>query len=318
MSFPKKKKKKTFLDAWLVKEGGKEKQDDSSSSFSEPDANSQTVESEHNITSPNSSVTDTESYEETEDVNQTQCIPSHCESNLLTSLDSVQGSRFTKLKRKDTSGVTRQFVSCDVCVKHQDVVKLYVRNGILPAIAQQQGTRFRRDTLTNHLAQAYHKQAISAERRKSLENTEKPTQMEVCISNANKELGLKMCKLAIMIYGDAKKLTVSQHSSPARVAISEMAQQFSLDKSSEFNMDFQYLLHREYMEILELIVESYKPVLLKLLENALALSLRCDGSVDRTAIDKIYNLVKLKTESGEERLVFWGVKNHQKEEQLVF
>ena len=136
MSFPKKKKKKTFLDAWLVKEGGKEKQDDSSSSFfkdmfctqrnlrtaclttylldykqhekvfdntnrrseeqeegcepsnkrhpimtqqflffvmqsvninsfSEPDVNSQTVESEHNITSPNSSVTDTESYEET-------------------------------------------------------------------------------------------------------------------------------------------------------------------------------------------------------------------------------------------------------------
>ena len=101
----------------------------------------------------------------------------------------MQGSRFTKLKRKDTSGVTRQFVSCDVCVKHQDVVKLYVRNGILPAIAQQQGTRFRRDTLTNHLAQAYHKQAISAERRKSLENTEKPTQTEVCISNANKELG---------------------------------------------------------------------------------------------------------------------------------
>ena len=61
-------------------------------------------------------------------------------------------------------------------MKHQDVVKLYVRNGILPAIAQQPGTRFRRDILRNHFAQTYHKHAISPEKRKRLEN---PTQMEV-------------------------------------------------------------------------------------------------------------------------------------------
>ena len=144
----------------------------------------------------------------------------------------------------------------------------------MPAVAQQQGTRFRRNTVTNQLAQAYHKQAVSAERT-SLDKMEKPTQTEVCLSNANTELGLKIGKLAIMLCGDAKKLTMSQYSFPARVAIREMAQQFSLNKSSEFNTDFQYLLHREYMEILELIFESYKSELLKVLENALALSLRC-------------------------------------------
>ena len=91
----------------------------------------------------------------------------------------MQDSRFTNLRRKVTSGVARKFVSCNVCMKHQDVVKLYVRNGILPAIAQQPGTRFRRDILRNHFPQTYHKHAISAEERKWLENTEKPTQMEV-------------------------------------------------------------------------------------------------------------------------------------------
>ena len=57
MSFPKKKKP---LDAWLVKK--------------KRDGNSQKVESEHNIISPNSSVTDTESHEETDDVNKVNAM----------------------------------------------------------------------------------------------------------------------------------------------------------------------------------------------------------------------------------------------------
>lgn len=47
----------------------------------------------------------------------------------------------------------------------------------------------------------------------------------------------------------------------------------------------QYLMHQECME---LIVKSHKPDLLKMLQNAIAVSFRCDGNVDRTVLGKIY------------------------------
>ena len=69
------------------------------------------------------------------------------------------------------------------------------------------------------------------------------------ISKGNREITLRITTLAIMLYGDSKKLTLSQYSFLARVAISEMVEQFSFDNESHFSMSFQYLMHREYTEI---------------------------------------------------------------------
>lgn len=61
------------------------------------------------------------------------------------------------------------------------------------------------------------------------------------------------------------------------------------------------------MLILECIVDSNKPATANKINTCLALSLRCDGSVDRTNMDKIYVLAKIINSKGGLETLFIGV-----------
>lgn len=66
---------------------------------------------------------------------------------------------------------------------------------------------------------------------------------------------------------------------------------------------------KSHAEILESIVDadSKKSFIKTKIESALAVSLRVDGSVDRTNMDKIYVLAKIVNEIGKLELIFLGV-----------
>jgi len=107
----------------------------------------------------------------------------------------------------------------------------------------------------------------------------------------------------IHVYGDAKKLTLSVHSYPMRVITGELSSSFKFNNTNEENnfdiYDFQYLIPATHKDLLKTIVTSYrKQFSLKLMKDVLAISLRCDGSVDRSQLDKIYVIKKLLTSLG--------------------
>lgn len=105
---------------------------------------------------------------------------------------------------------------------------------------------------------------------------------------------------------------LSAYSWPSRVVASEMANNFSFNyPENNLKIDFQYISptsHRAQRASLEIIVKSHTKTLCEHVKQAVTSSLRCDGSVDRTQVDKLFVMLKLLNGSAQEELVFVGAK----------
>jgi len=70
--------------------------------------------------------------------------------------------------------------------------------------------------------------------------------------------------------------------------------------------DLQYVTHTNYRDFSNCIVQVDIINLKNKLKTCLAISLRCDGSVDRTLIGNIHVLAKVIMENREDELIFIG------------
>ena len=86
-----------------------------------------------------------------------------------------------------------------------------------------------------------------------------------------------------------------------------MANNFSFNsKSEKLKMDFQYINATGHRELLEMIVDAHRETFVDQIKQPLALSLRCDGSVNRIQVDKMYIMHKVITSDAAEELFFIG------------
>ena len=87
-----------------------------------------------------------------------------------------------------------------------------------------------------------------------------------------------------------------------------MARKFSFEdwSANDVPQDLQYLSPNAHSEFLKCIVKSDRNSLASKMSDALAISIRCDGSVDRTQVDKIYLMAKAITKDGRENDIFLG------------
>lgn len=101
----------------------------------------------------------------------------------------------------------------------------------------------------------------------------------------------------IQIYLDGKHLNVSAHSWPSRYVAGEASNVYNAQdqsgKTVPDNINLQYVNPPEHLNLMTAIVQSHRPELLRKINECLALSLRIDGSIDFTHVDKIYVLGKL-------------------------
>lgn len=90
----------------------------------------------------------------------------------------------------------------------------------------------------------------------------------------------------IEVFNDAKRGTLSVWSWPSREVVQIKKSQLNLleppKKIDIKEGDLQYINPTTHNELLYSIVETNKPLLMNKLKTALAISLRVDGSVDRT------------------------------------
>lgn len=118
-------------------------------------------------------------------------------------------------------------------------------------------------------------------------------------------------KLLFEIYADAKKLTCSARSWTARFVASEAGRAFDYNdiNASTVNpsLNLQYVNPKSYTALLSTIIQSDMPNLQEKLKTSIASSIRIDGSVDRTQIDKIYIMMKIITAEGNVELIFLGI-----------
>lgn len=210
-------------------------------------------------------------------------------------------------------------IHCEICFKHPLLVKLWGPSQI-PPITKTEGAQFRRNTVEHHLNSVYHKKCVEAEKMRvltdcSTRNT--GTVLEKMISKAHQQIANTIGSHALMIYNDAKRLTLSAYSWPSRALSNEFGRLFDFNdpttnKESMIKTNLQYLNPKMHAEIMESIVASESELIKRKIEESIAMSLRVDGSVDRMNIDKIYILAKLVNREGSLETVFIGVGQQKK------
>lgn len=208
-------------------------------------------------------------------------------------------------------------VSCTVCVKYPDIVKRMTDNKKRAAITLESGTYSRPDIIAAHLKSKYHLECVKIDRMNQLQPSKKSERsvLDSMISKANEKQANVIGKFAYSIYNDAKKLTLAAWNWPSRIVSFELGRLFDFNKTAENSIvadninkvNLQYVNPKSHAEILECIVNANRGYLTSKIEKCLALSLRADGSIDRTNIDKIYVLAKIVNENGTLETLFLGV-----------
>lgn len=209
-----------------------------------------------------------------------------------------------------------RYLRCKVCKEFPEIVRQFSVTK-QPAIASQAGTRYRNDVYQEHISKGCHIECIKAYNLKQLkesavlavEATAAPK--DVFIKKAKSEQADHIGNLFITVFNDAKKLTLSAWSWPSRFVASAAGRAFHYNESTHptipANLGLQYVSPGKHAEILDCIVESNSENVAKKLKDAVAISLRVDGSVDRTQIDKIYVLCKIVNQVGSTELLFIGI-----------
>lgn len=189
----------------------------------------------------------------------------------------------------------KEHIRCDLCLKYPDTVKLNVYNRKLLPITTETGTIYRSDIIEKHLQSSYHSECEKVERINLLTQPDKIlTPIDIAISKANLEQGNHVGGLMIEIFTDAKILSLAGWNWPSRhvANVSSNVFQFDQPKNSVIpdNLPLQYVNPKKHHDLLDCIVRADVVNVKSKIEECLALSLRVDGSVDRSKQDKIYNL----------------------------
>lgn len=111
--------------------------------------------------------------------------------------------------------------------------------------------------------------------------------------NEQSDLFYTIGSYIIEVYTDAKKVTLSAHSWPARHISSQMAENFKNKKSLSSYLSFQYVTTQNHEEFLDCIVKSDLHNITRRLRESIAVSLRLDGSTDSMQEHNIFTMAQI-------------------------
>lgn len=189
---------------------------------------------------------------------------------------------------------------------------MHVYNKKIPTITTEHGTAYRADIVDKHLQSIYHAECEKVERINALVEPDKIlTPMDISISKANLSQANYVAKLMIQIFNDAKVLTLAAWNWPGRHIANEASMAFNFEKQTKSvipdKLSLQYINPIKHNEILKFIVKADLVNLKCKIKDSLAISLRADGSVDRSQQDKIYVMGKCVNKTGDSELLFLGM-----------
>ena len=218
-------------------------------------------------------------------------------------------SWINKWSQKKGGKDCRQVVNCKLCVKYPVLVKLH--SGRFPGICTEEGVVFRSTTVTKHSLSAEHLACVQKEKAELAKKLGLKTEtgFEKSFRLVNSEKQRKIGKIMIDVYNDAKRGTLSAWSYPSRYISRLIGDQLDLSQPHQnfipSESDLSYIHPGKHKEFLFTISEVEKKQRLSR-PMPLAISLRCDGAVDRTNVDCKHVMMKVVLDSGEERTTYLG------------
>lgn len=200
---------------------------------------------------------------------------------------------------------------CEICHKYPHVIKQFHPRGLVPMAAN--GTRYRGSVADEHIQTDYHKECERLYRLSTIVGENSQTSLEIAIDKANLQMVNHVGKLMTQIFYDAKNLNLSAHSWPARYVVNAASFAYDSQQQKESksiipkNLQMQYVNKPGHLLLLTSIMNSHLTDFMKKINDCWAVSLRADGSVDSTQIDKIYVMAKIINLDGSSELIFIGI-----------
>ena len=215
------------------------------------------------------------------------------------------------VKRKERRGGNdcRHVMYCKICVQFPEIVRVHTDR--FPAICREHGVVFRSALVKSHNESKEHLACLKRYRqivacKQSALSGE--TELERLLRLSNKEQEQKIAKLIISAYNDAKR-GLSAWSYPSRIIADKMGDEVNLSQphqTYEPNLaELAYVSptsHRDFILTISKVEKKRR----QLDRSPLAISLRCDGAVDRTNIDNKHLMMKIVTETGDEHTLYLG------------
>lgn len=223
------------------------------------------------------------------------------------SFDKEFNSCIETFYQTDKNNHKIKYVRCKLCVSLPNIVKLNSDNNKMAPLTTSAGCRYRQRYVSDHFQTKYHeacKMAINV-------SSDTKGSIEFYIGEADEKMATHVSKLLFDVYVDAKKLTCSAHSWPARFVGAEAGRSFKYnDKDAPTvspSLNLQYVNKPSHLDFLTTIVQSDQEDFQEKVTNAIACSIRMDGSVDRSQLDKIYIMLVIITARGKKELTFLGI-----------
>lgn len=202
----------------------------------------------------------------------------------------------------------RKHVRCQICAKYPHIVRQFNPRRT-PAIVSLDGTRKQSSVIDAHIKSKCHSACADADRVSFVAHESQS--IATTMSNLNRRKLTRIGKLMIQIFLDGKLLNFSAYSWPARYAAEAASSAYMAENHSSHiiaeNINLQYVNPHGHEELMTAIVESYQDEFVKKVNEAWAISLRIDGSIDFTHEDKIYVLAKIINLDGSPETLFIGV-----------
>lgn len=237
----------------------------------------------------------------------TQAVPA-ADAEENPKLDSV-------IERRPGPG--HGIICCTVCVLYPDTVRQHSSNRKVAPITLKEGTQYRTAIINHHLKTEYHLACVDRHKRKAITTpgiAGSATDIEKYISAKNSKKANFIGRCFLSIYTDSKKLTPAAFNWPARMFAAEYGhgQLYNINDPAKNErlvreLNLQYLNPMAHADFLECIVHVESTLIAQKIDECLGLSIRADGSVDRTSIDKIYVLAKIINKEGKLETLFLGI-----------
>lgn len=154
---------------------------------------------------------------------------------------------------------------------------MHSHNKKMAPITTESGTRFRKEGVEHHFLSLYHAKCKEAEQLAANDAlSEDKGTIDAHISEANKELVNHIEKLLLEVYTDAKNLTSSVFSRPARYIPSEAGNSYNFDSDTgtiPSDISIQYVNPSSHLDLLKNIEQSYRKQFNAKIESARSIAL---------------------------------------------
>lgn len=208
----------------------------------------------------------------------------------------------------------RKHVHCKLCESYLHLVKQHKTGTKVPSIVNG-FVGLRTNVIKKHLESIFHTEAhksYTEDNKKHENNAISLARIPALLSLEKQKLYGRIARLMILIYGDIKRKTVAPWSFAARFVAMEMSANFRWENSETClklpeGFSFQYLTCYAYREMQNCIVKADLKRFSNEIKGVMAAGIHSDGSVDRTAKDKVYNIAVCVNAEGHRKDYFIGM-----------